>query len=229
MKSKWFKSKDKAISLRKEGLSIRYIENKLGIPRSTLSGWFKNIKLAKKQEAKLLDNWNNGLANARKKAALWHKKDGDDRRLAIRQKIEEFTNGIRIDKKTGELLLATFYLAEGGKIENSFVIANSNPEILKGMITLQRYLYKLDESKFRCALHLRKDQNEKKLKVFWSKTLNIPEFKFTKTQFDKRTVKKTYDNYKGVCVINYFDMALQRRVLYLGEKLLKMFNNNMRD
>ena len=74
---------------------------------------------------------------------------------------------------------------------------------------------------------MRKDQDEKELKKFLSKNLNIPENKFTKTQFDKRAVKKTYDHYKGVCVINYFDMALQRRILYLGDKLLEIINNNM--
>jgi len=226
MQSKWFKLKNEVISLRKKGLSIRYIENKFKIPRSTLSGWFKNIKLSKKQEGKLLNDWRNGLANARKKAALWHKQECENRRNAIKVDVKKFTSDIVIDKKIGELLMATFYLAEGGKTENSFVIANSNPEILKGIINLQRYLYKLDESKFRCCLHLRRDQNETKLKKFWSKTLNIPKSKFTKTQFDKRTVKKTYKHYNGVCVLQYYDMALQRRILYIGDKLLEIINKN---
>lgn len=229
MQSRFLPLKSRATSLRKRGLSIPYIENKLGIPRSTLSGWFKDIKLSTKQRKKLLSNWKNGLASARKKAASWHIEDGNKRRRAIKEEIEKFSSDIKIDKKIGELIMATFYLAEGGKTENSFVIANSNPEILKGIISLQRYLYKIDESKFRCALHLRKDQNEKILKNFWSKILDIPEFKFTKTQFDKRTIKKTYDHYKGVCVIHYFDMALQRRVLYLGDKLLEIINKNTRD
>jgi hypothetical protein len=227
MKSKWFESKNKATSLRKKGLSIRYIENKLGIPRSTLSGWFKDVKLSKRQKDKLHKKWVDALIKARKKAVLVHNKGRRDRRESIRQEVEKFTSGMEVDKKTGELLMAIFYLAEGGKTENSFNIANSNPKILKGVINLQRYLYKLDESKFSCCLHLRKDQDENILKEFWSKTLNIPKCKFTKTQFDKRTIKKTYDHYKGVCTVNYFDMALQRRILYLGEKLLEIINKNM--
>jgi len=225
MKSRFLPLKSRATSLRKRGLSIPYIESKLGIPRSTLSGWFKDIKLSKQQTKKLFNKWKNGLINARKNAAKWHIDDGNKRRETIRQEIEVLASSVNIDKKIGEFILATFYSAEGSKTESCFSIANSNPELLKGIINLQRYLYKIDELKFRCCLHLRKDQNDKKLKKFWSETLNIPESNFLKTQFDKRTVKKTYEHYKGVCVLIYYDMALQRRILYLGDKIIKIINN----
>ncbi|MEK7080641.1 MAG: hypothetical protein AAB925_02305 [Patescibacteria group bacterium] len=225
MESRFLSLKNRATSLRKRGLSFRYIENKLGIPRSTLSGWFKNIKLPEKQRKKLLDSWKKGLANARKKAALWHIEDKNKRRETIRQEVKTFFLDVTIEKKMGELIMATFYLAEGGKMENNFSLANSNPEILKGIVNLLRLLYKIDELKFRCALHLRKDQDEKELREFWSKILKIPESQFIKTQFDKRTIKKTYEHYKGVCVLIYYDMALQRRILYLGDEILKNINN----
>lgn len=214
--------KELAIKLRKQGKSYRDIEKEIGVNRSTLSGWLKNIELTEKQKSKLNNNWLNALVRARKEAALVHKKDRAERIEKIKQEVEFFLKDIKIDKKTGELLMAAFYLAEGGKTESNFVIANSNPQILQGIINLHRYLYNLDETKFRCCLHLRKDQDEKKLKSFWSKLLKIPENKFTKTQFDKRTVKKTYEDYKGVCVVNYFDMALQRRIMFIGDKLLEM-------
>lgn len=225
MQSKWFKLKDKAVSLRKNGLSIRNIENKLGISRSTLSGWFKNIELAKDQKNKLHNDWLNALVVARKKAVLWHNKSRNERKEKARKEAEKFVSNIDIDKNIQEIILAAFYLAEGGKTEDSFVLANSNPEILLGIVNLLRKVFTIDESKFRCCLHLRKDQNEAILKKFWSKILSIPESKFYKTQFDKRTVKKTYDHYKGVCVVNYLDLALQRRILYTGEKILSTINN----
>jgi hypothetical protein len=53
MESKFLPLKSRATSLRKRGLSIRCIENKLGIPRSTLSGWLKDIKLSGNQRKKL--------------------------------------------------------------------------------------------------------------------------------------------------------------------------------
>ena len=56
MKSKWFELKSKAIYLRKQGKSIRDIEESLVIPRSTLSGWFQNIKLTDSQYKSLKEN-----------------------------------------------------------------------------------------------------------------------------------------------------------------------------
>jgi len=225
MNSQWFILKERAISLRKKGFSIKYVEKKLGINRSTLSGWFKAIELTQAQRDQLLLNWKNGLAIAQKKGGQWHADQGEKRRAAIRKEVEIFTSNIHIDKTIGELILATFYLAEGTKRENCFRVANSNSEVLKGFISLLRYLYEIDESKLRCVLHLRKDQNEAELKKYWSDLLKIPLEKFLKTQFDKRTVRETYHHYKGVCIVNYYDMALQRRVLYLGEKILGIIKN----
>jgi len=222
MKSQWFHLKEKAVSLRKKGLSIGSIEKKLGINRSTLSGWFKNIILTEAQKEKLFQNWKNGLALAQKKGGQWHKDQGNKRRIIIRSEVDKLIPEKILDKKTGELIMAAFYLAEGTKRENCFRVANSNPEILKGFVNLLRYIYQIDGSKLRCILHLRKDQNEEQLKKYWSDLLEIPMEKFLKTQFDKRTLKATYSHYKGVCIVNYYDMALQRRILYLGEKILSI-------
>lgn len=214
--------KDEAIRLRKGGYSIRDIEKNLRVARSTLSGWLKNIELTQEQKEKLYQNWLSALVKARLKAAHVNRTDRLKRIEKIKQDVEKFTTGIQIDKTLGELIFAIFYLAEGTKKENSIVIANSNPDFLKSFLILFRYLYKPDESKFRCCLHLRKDQSEETLKNYWSQILNISKSQFHKTQFDKRTKKTTFKEYKGVCVLIYFDMALQRRILYIGEKLLKI-------
>jgi len=222
MKSRFLPLKSRATSLRKRGLSLPYIENKLGVPRSTLSGWFKDIKLSKEQREKLFNNWKNGLVYARKKAAQWHIEDGNKRRIKIRKDVEDFFIDIDVNKKIKEIILATFYLAEGTKKESSFVIANSNSGILVCLVKFLRDLYGINEKKIKCCLHLRNDQNENELKKYWSNLLKVPLSQFFKTQFDKRTIKKTYEHYKGVCVIYYNDMALQRRILYIGEKILKI-------
>ncbi|MBU4298625.1 hypothetical protein KJ636_01115 [Patescibacteria group bacterium] len=216
--------KEMAIKLRRKGKSIRGIEKLLGVRRSTLSGWLCNIELTKGQKEKLHQKWLSALVKARLKAAEINKNGRLERIEKIKREIRKFMLKVKIDKTVGELMLAVFYLAEGTKRENSIVIANSNPEILKAFLNLFRYLYQSDKSKFRCCLHLRKDQPEEQLKNYWSRILDIPKSQFHKTQFDKRTVKPTFKNYKGVCVVIYFDMNLQRRLLYMGEELLQMIN-----
>ena len=72
MISRWANLKPKAVALRREGNSIGSIENMLGIPRSTLSGWFRSVPLTKKQQNNLKKRWEQGLVNARVKAVHWH-------------------------------------------------------------------------------------------------------------------------------------------------------------
>ena len=72
MQSKWFHLKPEAIRLRTQGKSLPYVHMKLGIPKSTLSYWFKDIVLTHKQKEKLHKNWQDGLSKARSKAVEWH-------------------------------------------------------------------------------------------------------------------------------------------------------------
>ena len=95
MKSRWFELKDNAVRLRKRGFSIGKIERRLGVSRSTLSGWFKDITLTERQKEKLLQGWRYGLVKARRKAVLWHNeqkekrlKDARDQALQILSKID---------------------------------------------------------------------------------------------------------------------------------------------
>jgi hypothetical protein len=216
--------KEMAIRLRKRGKSIRNIEKVLGIPRSTLSGWLYNVELTREQKLKLHQKWLVALVKARLKAAEINKKGRLERIERIKQEVKKSMLGVKMDKILGELMLAIFYLAEGTKKENAIVIANSDSKILKAFLNLFRYVYQTNKSKFRCCLHLREDQPEEQLKNYWSGILKISKSQFHKTQFDKRTTKPTFKNYKGVCVVIYFDMSLQRRILYIGEELLLMIN-----
>jgi predicted transcriptional regulator len=213
--------KEKAIKLRKKGKSIREIEKILGIARSTLSDWLKNVKLSKEQIERLERRRLANLAKGRAKALLINKTAKLERIKKIQREVKKFMSEIKINKKLGELIFAIFYLAEGTKRENSITFANSDPNLLKAFLNLFRYLYRPNESRFRCCLHLRKDQPEEKLKNYWSRILKIPKSQFHKTQFDKRTIKPTFKDYKGVCVIIYFDINLQRRLLYLAENLIQ--------
>ena len=104
MKSKWFQLKEQALRLRTEGVSVRSIELKLGIPRSTLSGWFKNVILSDSQYAKLQKNHKLALINARKEAVKWHNQQKQDRISVAGQQAEEIYK-VPIEKIKCELHL----------------------------------------------------------------------------------------------------------------------------
>ncbi|MBU1102173.1 hypothetical protein KJ853_00765 [Patescibacteria group bacterium] len=218
MKSKWYESKNRAIKLRKQGFSIGKIERKLNIPRSTLSGWFKNVKLSQRQKEKLLKNWKNGLIKARKKAVLWHNAQKEKRLKEAKDAALATLSDIDVDNKNNlELALAFLYLGEGTKNNVETAMGSSNPLILKFFLAAIKKIYNVDVKKIGCELGLRADQNPGAIKRFWAKQLKLPIGNFRQINIDWRTKgSKTYPTYKGVCQLRCANVAIQRKLMYLS-------------
>jgi len=218
MRSRRYELKETALTLRKRGLSIGRIERRLRIPRSTLSGWFKDIELTAEQKKKLLTNWKKGLIKARKKAVLWQKAQKEKRlQEAENAAIKVLENIDTTNQNVLEVALALLYLGEGTKKSKETALGNSNLLILRFFLTIIRKVYKIDTKKIRCELYLRADQNPGKIKKFWSNALKLPLDNFRQVSVDKRTRgTKTYPYYKGVCNIRCSNVAIQRKLIYLG-------------
>lgn len=218
MKSRWFQLKDEVVKARLKGISIREAEKRFGIPKSTLSGWFKNLELAEELKEKLKNRRLRNLVKARKNAVIWH---NAQKRTRLK-KAEEEANMVfsKIDlgnKIILELALSMLYLGEGSK-SNATAIGNSNPLILRFFIGALKELYKFDVTKIKCELHLRADQNIEDTKVYWSRELGLSLENFTSISIDKRTIGSvTYPSYKGVCILQCANIAIQRRLVYLSQ------------
>lgn len=214
------KNKAFAVKLRKKGLSMRNIGNRLGIARSTLSNWFKNIDLTDKQKEKLKKQWGLGLIKARKKASEWHKTQKEKRLIEARLTAQQVLDKLNLgNSNIIELALAMLYLGEGIKSSDDTAIGNSDPLILKTFVHILINYYKINPAKIKCGLNLRADQNPKKIRSFWSKTLNLPIKNFTYINIDKRTIgSKTYSYYKGVCLVRCGNVAIQRKLLNISKE-----------
>lgn len=223
MRSKWYYLKEKAIKLRRQGLSMNVIERRYGIARSTLSGWFKKVRLTQAQNKKLSQNSKIGLIVARKKAVLWHNERKRQRfKEAELQALGTLENINTHDKHLLELALAILYLGEGDKTTGETGLGSSDPLILKFFISCLKKIYNFDLNRIRCELHLRADQDPKKIKSFWAKELKLPLNNFKQISFDKRTIgSKTYPYYKGVCALRCGNVAIQRRLSYLANFFCK--------
>jgi hypothetical protein len=222
MVSRWYELKSEAIKMRENGISIREVEKRLKIPRSTLSGWFKNIKLTEDQKIKLDKNWRNALNQARGKAILWHNKQKEMRIIEAQNEALETLSKIDInDKYILELALAMLYLGEGAKTQTTSM-ANSNPLIVKFFIKSLEKVFRVDKNSLKFELHLRSNQNEIEAIKYWSKELGVNKnaISFIK---DKRVAKTaTYTNYKGVCVAICGRIAIQRRIVHLAEEFSRI-------
>jgi hypothetical protein len=222
--SKWYELKDKAIKLRSKGKSIGSIELKLGIPRSTLSGWFKNIQLTDVQKEKLKAKMLSALVKSRRKAILWHNSQKELHLQEAERQADLVLKGINTkNKNVVELALSLLYLGEGSK-NGTTSLGNSNPLILNFFIASIKSVYGIDKNSARCELHLRSDQDEVQVINFWSKELQIPKEKFIYTK-DKRTIKSaTYPNYMGVCVVRFNKIAIMRRLMFLSQKFCNIIS-----
>lgn len=215
MRSQWYDQKESAIALRQIGMSVREIERKLGIPRSTLSGWFKSVPINDAQIARLRAKKEDGWAKARIKAAETHRANKALRLLKAKQDAAAILDRIDPNDAIQELAFAMLYFGEGAK-SNTTSIASSDPRILKFVLAVLANNYATTPDMVRCELHLRADQDIVETKTYWSATLNVPIENFRSTAVDQRSAgKKTYDHYKGVCVIYCGSIAIQRKLTCL--------------
>lgn len=207
-RSRYTGEKSKIISLRKEGKSYGEIRKILGIdiPQSTLSNWCATVSLPKDYRERVQRLIAKGGHKGRTTA--WAVNAA--RRERYLREIEERNIGLGellCDKKVAKIALAVLYLGEGGKNRRgSLVFGNSDPAIIDLFLRLFRHCYDTDESKFRCTLQCRADQNIKELEKFWAQVTKIPSSQFYKARIDPRTIGKPSKkmDYKGVCRIDYF-------------------------
>ena len=213
----------KAIKLRKKGKTYSEIISLFpGISKSTLSYWLGGLELSDKQKEKLSRNVNRKLIKARAQSVLAQKNKREKYFHNIEKENLGFVNLLNNNKDAAKLVLAALYLGEGTKsMKGSLRLGNSNPGIVKLFLKLLRTCYVIDESKFRCTVLCRADQNTKILNKFWVKITCINKKQFYKARIDPRTIGKPSRklDYRGVCVIDYFSASIFHDLLTLGEMM----------
>lgn len=191
------------------------IEKRFGIPRSTLSLWFKDVEMSEKHKTQLKKNSADGWVKARVKAVESHQAKKALRLLQAKQEALETLDKIELSGPVLDLAFAMLYMGEGAKTDTT-ALASSDPTILRFVLKVLRLNYAITPEMIRCDLHLRMDQDGEKLTDYWAMQLNIPNKQFKYIAYDKRSEgKPTYDHYKGVCVITCHRVAIQRKLIYL--------------
>lgn len=111
------------------------------------------------------------------------------------------------DRIIGKLFLAGLYLCVGSfSRRGSLMFGNSNPGIVKLFLKLLRQTFAVEESKFRCTVQCRSDNDVESLERFWSEATHIPRYQFYTARIDARGsgTKSVGPDYRGVCRIDYF-------------------------
>jgi len=117
------------------------------------------------------------------------------------------------------------YLGEGSKSAKKSIVtfANADPSVIKLFLRLFRFSFAPDESKFRCTVQCRADQDVEALQAFWSKVSEVPPSRFYRAQVDRRTVGKPTKRlgYMGVLRIDYLSSMVFNELLLIAETLFE--------
>ena len=225
--------KERAMALRKQGQSIGAIASVLGISKSTVSGWCKDISLTKKQVDKIFNK-------AKEKSIRALIKYQELARARRQSKIAELT--AEGGKDAGDLSARDLYIlglglywAEGYKkllvrkgkevTHHPVSLTNSDPVLIKMFLRFLREYCKVSEEKIRADLRIFPNQNGKYIQEFWEKETGILPCNFGKiyTGISKSSQsKRPYNRLPiGVIQIRVSDTKLFHRIIGYIEGLKK--------
>jgi predicted transcriptional regulator len=217
------KDKEIALVLRKQGKSYSEIKAKLGISKSTLSGWLHDHPLSKDDLVRLRDKNPIRIEKCRE---------------TKRKKREVRLNGVKervmhdLTIKTSEsYFLSGFFLywGEGGKTKPYTVtMSNTDPSVV---IFFLGWLEQLgwDRKNVKVRIHLYSDMDKTREQKYWEKVLALPE-----TCFQKPYIKKTFQSsitYKtkqrhGTCNVIVNNRDLSEYILMGIEVLQERFSKH---
>ena len=184
--------REKSRELRRFGMSIREIAHSVGVAKSTISLWCRDIELTQAQVAKLLEN---KLKLGQLMGAMAQKQ----KRINKISKCQK--EGLRIFKNISkkEYFVAglMLYLAEGAKLNRRIDFTNSDPQIIKFILYWLRVFFRVAPEEICIAILINQNHRPRDpvIKDYWSQYLSIPVNQFRSTIFLKSKRKKTYENH----------------------------------
>jgi transposase-like protein len=170
--------KKKAIRLRKSGESIKVIAKHLGVSKSSVSVWVRDIELTHSQKSKL--NERGFSVNAIEKRRKQRIENTNKRKERIMEEAEKEIRSISISEL--KIIGTMLYWAEGRKRGKQIVdFSNSDPVMIKVMMRFFREVCGVSEKRFRGHIHIHSHLKVKQAENYWSKISGIPISQFYKT------------------------------------------------
>ena len=201
-------TKEKALSLRKKGYSIREIAKILKIAQGTSSLWCEGIILNENAQQRLKKRKILGQYNAIQTT----KKKGEIAEKLRIQHVTAYLSQLKITDGLAKLCCALLFWCEGNKSKTIVRFTNSDPTLIKLFLSLFRQGFSLDEKKFRGLVHIHEYHNDSTQKEFWSKITNIPLEQFHHSYKKPNTGKRIHKNYPGCIAVTYYDANLAKEL-----------------
>ena len=205
----------RAQGLRKRGFSYSEIKQIINVPKSTLSGWCRDIALTEKQALRLFKNKLKGSARGR---IIGAKRQQAKRLKQIADMLTEGKSEVG-ELSTRDRFLAgiALYAAEGTKTDKACSFANSDPRLIKFMSNWFREFCHVSEDRLRGAVWIHDNLDVGKAIKYWSNLTNIPASQFHKTYVvnnknGSKKIRKNIHTY-GVFSVKFSDAKIHRRMM----------------
>ena len=214
----------KAIELRRLGYSYTDISKKLGISKTSVLNWVRNVRLTESEKIILHKNLKAKMERGRLNASISIRAGKIFKEKIIYETVEK--DFPKLLKDPLFMLGIGLYMAHGLQKSNSFQFTNSNPSVIKIMIVwIEKYLnISREMAKYRLFLDIsHKNQNCEK---FWSRIIGIPYDLFQKTIYIGYVNSKRDKEYKGSLEILITKVDILRRVI-AWQKLLMQYYDDM--
>jgi transcriptional regulator with XRE-family HTH domain len=158
----------RARELRAQGCSVKEIERTVGVARSTVSRWVRDVPLGDDQRRALAERVTEGRLQAAERKAhaarvLRNSYQQEGRRLA-RERDGSYAAGCML------------YWAEGDKRRNTLGLANSDPHLLRLFASFLRRHFGVADDAFRVYCNLFADHaaRQQEIEAFWLSSLELP-------------------------------------------------------
>ncbi|PIR66218.1 MAG: hypothetical protein COU51_05035 [Parcubacteria group bacterium CG10_big_fil_rev_8_21_14_0_10_36_14] len=170
--------KQKARELRKQGLSMNEIRNKLKVSKSSVSIWVRDVELTERQKQELSKKGiKTEVVEKRRNTRLYRERI--QRQTVVNKAKKDIT---KFSEKDLFLTGVVFYWAEGGKTQRGLVrFSNGDPNAIEVMMKFFRKTCAVPEKKFRGHIHIHCHLDVKKAEKYWSEVTKIPIKQFFKT------------------------------------------------
>ncbi len=219
-----------AIELRSEGKSYKAISSLLGIPKSTLSGWFGAEDWSKEIKERLI--------KAENEVSKVHMQDlnkvrGENLRqqyrLARDEARKEFEN-----LKYNPIFIAgiMLYWGEGDKVNpNGVKLSNTDSEMIKLYVFFLMKICNIPIERIKAQVLIYPDLDDLECRTFWSDASKLPIENFTKTTVIEGR-HKTKRLATGICLITVSSSYLKVKILEWinllpGELMNRAYYENM--
>ena len=187
--------KEKAVELRKKGLSYSEILDKISVAKSTLSLWLRSVGLSKRQKQRLTEK---KLAAMKRGWKACHIK-----RVLMTQKIKSKAKEEvgRLTKKDVWLIGIALYWAEGSKEKkyrpgSGVQFSNSDPAMIKIFLSWLLKVIKIPKEKidFDIYIHESHKNNTNRVINYWSDCTIFSRDNFKHIYFKKNKIKTKRKN-----------------------------------